>query len=56
MRAFGLTFGAADFVVSPDGGWTLLEVNPNGEWGWLAHHCTLPIAQAITDLLEKGRV
>jgi glutathione synthase/RimK-type ligase-like ATP-grasp enzyme len=55
MSAFGLTFGAADFVVSPDGTWTLLEVNPNGEWGWLAHHCDLPIAQTIAELLEKGQ-
>ncbi|WP_046470030.1 ATP-grasp ribosomal peptide maturase [Allosalinactinospora lopnorensis] len=54
MRAFGLTFGAADFAVSPDGTWTLLEINPNGEWGWLAHHCALPIAETIADLLEKG--
>lgn len=56
MEAFGLIYGAADFVVSPDGTWTLLEVNPNGEWGWLAHHCDLPIGQAIAALLEKGRV
>ncbi|OLT28783.1 hypothetical protein BJF83_14200 [Nocardiopsis sp. CNR-923] len=55
MRAFDLTYGAADFIVSPDGSWTLLEVNPNGEWGWLAHHCDLPIGQTIADLLEKGQ-
>lgn len=54
MNAFGLTFGAADFVVSSDGAWTLLEVNPNGEWGWLADHCELPVAGALADLLEKG--
>ncbi|MCY9787054.1 ATP-grasp ribosomal peptide maturase [Nocardiopsis sp. EMB25] len=56
MQAFGLTYGAADFIVSPGGSWTLLEVNPNGEWGWLAHHCGLPIGQTIADLLEKGQV
>ncbi|NYJ36383.1 hypothetical protein [Nocardiopsis aegyptia] len=56
MSAFGLTCGVADFVISPDRRWTLLEVNPNGEWGWLAHHCDLPIGQAIADLLEQGRV
>lgn len=54
MDAFGLVYGAADFVISPDGAWTLLEVNPNGEWLWLAEACTLPIAEAIVSLLEKG--
>ncbi|WP_150248732.1 ATP-grasp ribosomal peptide maturase [Nocardiopsis deserti] len=56
MRFFGLVCGAADFVVSPDGGWTLLEVNPNGEWGWLADRCDLPIGQSIAELLEKGQM
>ncbi|WP_159942612.1 MULTISPECIES: ATP-grasp ribosomal peptide maturase [unclassified Nocardiopsis] len=56
MRSFGLVYGAADFVVSPDGSWTLLEVNPNGEWGWLADRCDLPIGQAIAALLEKGQM
>ncbi|QUX26493.1 ATP-grasp ribosomal peptide maturase (plasmid) [Nocardiopsis sp. MT53] len=54
MHAFGLVYGAADFVISPDGSWTLLEVNPNGEWGWLAQACALPIAATIATLLEKG--
>ncbi|WDZ91324.1 ATP-grasp ribosomal peptide maturase [Nocardiopsis sp. HUAS JQ3] len=56
MRAFGLVCGAADFVVSPGGAWTLLEVNPNGEWGWLADRCGLPIGQSIAELLEKGQM
>lgn len=54
MSAFGLVFGAADFVVSPGGEWTFLELNPNGQWAWLADHCELPIVESIGDLLEKG--
>ncbi|WP_150240335.1 ATP-grasp ribosomal peptide maturase [Nocardiopsis quinghaiensis] len=54
MDDFGLTYGAADFVISPDGTWTFLEVNPNGEWGWLAEDCDLPIGESIAALLEKG--
>ncbi|MBB6172407.1 hypothetical protein HNR23_002467 [Nocardiopsis mwathae] len=46
--------GSADVVISPDGTWTLLEVNPNGEWSWLAEACELPIAQTIANLLERG--
>jgi ATP-grasp ribosomal peptide maturase len=54
-QAWGLTSGAADFVVTPQGDWVFLELNPNGEWGWLAHHCELPIASALADVLEEGR-
>lgn len=54
MDAFGLVHGAADFVVSPKGDWTLLEINPNGEWFWLAKACELPITQSLVGLLEKG--
>lgn len=31
----GLSFGAADVVVTPDGRHVLLEINPGGEWFWL---------------------
>jgi glutathione synthase/RimK-type ligase-like ATP-grasp enzyme len=31
----GLSYGAADFVVTPDGRHVFLEINPAGEWFWL---------------------
>jgi glutathione synthase/RimK-type ligase-like ATP-grasp enzyme len=31
----GLAYGAADFVVTPDGRHVFLEINPAGEWFWL---------------------
>ncbi|HZJ67316.1 MAG TPA: hypothetical protein VFD36_27600 [Kofleriaceae bacterium] len=31
----GLSYGAADFVVTPDGRHVFLELNPAGEWFWL---------------------
>jgi glutathione synthase/RimK-type ligase-like ATP-grasp enzyme len=31
----GLSYGAADIVVTPDGRHVFLEVNPAGEWFWL---------------------
>lgn len=33
--ALGLTYGAADVIVTPDGRHVLLELNPAGEWFWL---------------------
>ncbi|WP_338677705.1 ATP-grasp ribosomal peptide maturase [Streptomyces sp. SCSIO 30461] len=35
MRHFGLVFAAFDFIVTPDGEWRFLEVNPNGQWSWI---------------------
>lgn len=51
---FGLTFGAFDFAVTPDGAWWFLECNPNGQWAWLEDAAGLPITSAIADLLENG--
>lgn len=54
LRRLGLRFGAFDFVVTPEGDWVFLEVNPNGQWAWLQDETGLPIASAIADALVKG--
>ena len=55
-RAFvaraGLVFGAIDLVEHLDQ-FYFLEVNPNGEWGWLEKTAGLPISSALCDLLTK---
>jgi hypothetical protein len=51
LRAFGLSFGAFDFVVRPDGVWVMLECNPFGQYGWLEDALDLPITRALADLL-----
>lgn len=48
---FGLTFGAFDFVVTPEGRTIFLECNPNGQWGWIQEETGLPIAEAMADYL-----
>lgn len=54
MRSLRLRFATLDFVVEPDDGWTFLEVNPNGQWGWIEHHTGMPIARAIANDLRRG--
>lgn len=54
MRRFGLVFGALDFVVTPAGQWRFLEINPNGQWGWIQTVTGLPISTALADLLQRG--
>jgi glutathione synthase/RimK-type ligase-like ATP-grasp enzyme len=51
----GLVFGAYDFIVTPDGRYIFLEVNPAGQWGWLEQLTTdtAPITNAIADALTE---
>ncbi|HYO72781.1 MAG TPA: MvdC family ATP-grasp ribosomal peptide maturase [Archangium sp.] len=50
----GLVYGAADFIVTPEGRHVFLEVNPGGEWGMLEKELGLPIAAALADALASA--
>ena len=55
VRCLGLEFGAIDLVLRPDGRYVFLEINANGQWGWIEQLTGFPIAAAIADrLIEKG--
>jgi len=49
----GLVFGAIDLAATR-GTFYFLEINPNGEWGWLQSSAGLPIAETIVDYLTAG--
>lgn len=51
VRRLDLQFAGIDLVRSARGEYTFLEVNPNGEWGWLEKNVGLPIAATLADLL-----
>lgn len=50
-RALGLSYGALDMVVRPDGAYVFLEINPAGEYHWVEQRTGLPITAAIVDHL-----
>ncbi|MGH4017452.1 MAG: MvdC/MvdD family ATP grasp protein [Pseudonocardiaceae bacterium] len=54
VKYFGISFGAFDFVITPDGSWVFLECNPSGAYGWLEETLDLPITSALADLLANG--
>lgn len=54
LTAYGLRYGAFDFVVTPNGEWVWIECNAAGQWGWLGEACGLPIAAAFADELTAG--
>jgi ATP-grasp ribosomal peptide maturase len=43
----GLSFAAADFVVTADDQHYFIDLNPSGQWGWIQEATGLPIASAI---------
>ena len=55
MRSLGLVYGALDFVVTPEGEWVFLEVNPGGQYGWIESCTGAPLTSVLADLLTKGQ-
>ncbi|MEH2245634.1 MvdD family ATP-grasp ribosomal peptide maturase [Nostoc sp.] len=53
MAEFGLNYGAIDIILTPDGRYIFLEVNPVGEFFWLERTPGLPISQAIAQVLQN---
>jgi MvdD family ATP-grasp ribosomal peptide maturase len=51
MEYFDLNYGAIDFILTPDGRYVFLEINPVGEFFWLEDYPGLPISSAIADVL-----
>jgi ATP-grasp ribosomal peptide maturase len=51
---FGLASGSFDLAVDRDGEFHWLELNPNGQWGWLEEKTGLEMAAAFADLLVQG--
>jgi glutathione synthase/RimK-type ligase-like ATP-grasp enzyme len=53
VRTLGLRYGAIDLVLTPDGRYVFLEVNPNGQYLWLEQEVGLPISAALARLLVE---
>lgn len=54
MQAFGLVYGAFDFIVTPDGKYVFLEINPSGQFMWLEYATGLEITAELADLLIRS--
>lgn len=51
VEVLGLKFGALDFVLTPQGDYVFLEINPNGQWTWIEDRLGLPISDSIAGWL-----
>ncbi|GAA4477658.1 hypothetical protein GCM10023094_20270 [Rhodococcus olei] len=54
VAELGLRYGAVDLILTPDGRYVFLEINPSGQWLWIEDATGLPISDAIADLLRSG--
>lgn len=55
LRELGLVFGCFDFVVTPRGEWTFLEVNEMGQFLFLEQWCReLPLLDMFCQFLERA--
>jgi len=53
MRSFDINFASIDLIVTPDGDFVFLDLNPNGQWLWLEEELGLPLVAGMADLLTS---
>jgi len=55
-KTLSLNFGAIDLILDENNDFVFLEINPNGQWGWVDKRLNLGICNAIVDLLIKAGI
>ena len=56
LEKLGLTYGCIDMIVTPDDEYMFLELNPNGQYGWIEGLTGLPITENIARMLMAGSI
>jgi glutathione synthase/RimK-type ligase-like ATP-grasp enzyme len=54
MKALGIVFGCIDLILTPEGRFIFLEINPSGQWGWLEHVTGVPLVDNFTEMLIQA--
>ncbi|MEU6442236.1 ATP-grasp ribosomal peptide maturase [Streptomyces sp. NPDC047046] len=54
LERCGLESGSFDLALDAEDRFQFLELNPNGQWGWLEHATGLPLSAALADFLARG--
>jgi len=56
LSEFDLTYGCIDMVITPEDEYVFLELNPNGQFGWIEEMTKLPILENIARMLIAGSI
>jgi glutathione synthase/RimK-type ligase-like ATP-grasp enzyme len=51
MHSFEINFASIDMIVTPEGEFVFLDLNPNGQWLWLEEELGLPLVASMADVL-----
>ena len=51
IQNLGLQFGCIDMIVTPQGEYIFLELNPNGQWLWIEQLTKMPISETLAQML-----
>jgi glutathione synthase/RimK-type ligase-like ATP-grasp enzyme len=54
MDSFGINFASLDMILTPEGEFVFLDLNPDGQWLWLELELGLPLAASMADLLRQN--
>ncbi len=52
VRQFGLQYSSVDMILTPEGEYVFLELNPTGQFLWTEPKTGLPLAEAMANLLH----
>ena len=55
VERLDLAFGAIDMILTAQGEYVFLEINPNGQWAWIEQRTGVPMSRSLVDLLMEGR-
>lgn len=53
VKALGLKYGAFDFMLDNNGQYWFLEVNPNGQWGFVELEAGIPVSEGFAELFTN---
>lgn len=53
MRSLDVKFASSDLIITPEGDFVFLDLNPNGQWLWLEMALGIPISSAMANLLTS---
>ena len=56
IRKMNLIYSAIDMILTPQGDYVFLEVNPSGQYEWIEKMTGLEITKSIAEHLIKGHI
>jgi len=53
LKNLKLEYGAIDLILTPEGEYVFLEINPSGQFAWIEMLTKLPLMDTLADLLQS---